>query len=723
MMADLDKIMTALRNAHAAGDTAAAKRLAAMARAAQGASDKGRDPRDGMTTAERVAAAKAGTLKDTRTPEQIGRQAGIDYATGVDINRTPAQAFMGNVAQGLSFGFVDELAAGGDPRMLNALRERRQRDEANFPTATMAGDVTGSISGAALGLGLAAPKALAVLPTSTAGKVLTGIGAGATIGATEGALSGAGFADGKNVGREALRGGVAGAGLGAAVGGLAPLAATGARAALEWAKGYDAKIISRVLGIDRKSAEMLKASMAADDPAKALTSIQRAGEDAMLADAGKGPAQLLDTAMQSSGGAARIAGGRIEERAARAGRRIGAVFDSLLGKADEGIKSAARSISKATVDVRSKAYERAFSQPINYADDTGRAIEEVILRVPQDKLGAAVKAANDAMQIEGRVNKQIMATIAPDGSVKFTQPLDVFQLNELKVALGTQKRAAVDQFGRPTREGVLLGRLETDLRDAISNAVPGYKAALRLGADKIAEDQGLELGRKMLSPSVTREEVAEGLKDASSAAVKAVKRGLRISIDERMANVQAVISDPNIDAREAIKMVRELSSKAARQKVTDLLGTGRANALFDALDEAAAHLELRAAVARNSATAARTAIQDEAKRIVGDTPLDAVRDGRPIEATRRIMQTLTGGSDARKAEELRALYATVADVLTKTRGKDAEEAMKVITAALEGQAIKTEDAAKVARVIAGSAALGGYQAGMQSLARPQSAPR
>jgi hypothetical protein len=36
-MADLDKIMTALRNAHAAGDTAAAKRLAAMAKAAQAA--------------------------------------------------------------------------------------------------------------------------------------------------------------------------------------------------------------------------------------------------------------------------------------------------------------------------------------------------------------------------------------------------------------------------------------------------------------------------------------------------------------------------------------------------------------------------------------------------------------------------------------------------------------------------------------------------------------
>ena len=52
-MADLDKIMTALRNAHAAGDTAAAKRLAAMAKAAQSpespAMSEGRAKLSGMT--------------------------------------------------------------------------------------------------------------------------------------------------------------------------------------------------------------------------------------------------------------------------------------------------------------------------------------------------------------------------------------------------------------------------------------------------------------------------------------------------------------------------------------------------------------------------------------------------------------------------------------------------------------------------------------------------
>lgn len=54
-MADYDQIMRALRNAHAAGDTAGAQRLAEMARAAMS------EPRQAMR--ERIAAAKAGTLE------------------------------------------------------------------------------------------------------------------------------------------------------------------------------------------------------------------------------------------------------------------------------------------------------------------------------------------------------------------------------------------------------------------------------------------------------------------------------------------------------------------------------------------------------------------------------------------------------------------------------------------------------------------------------------
>jgi hypothetical protein len=89
-MADLDKIMTALRNAHAAGDTAAAKRLAAMAKAASAAPVSAPvTGKDGMTTAERIAAAKAGTLAQP-SPERLAAAGAADEAALAGMQPTPS---------------------------------------------------------------------------------------------------------------------------------------------------------------------------------------------------------------------------------------------------------------------------------------------------------------------------------------------------------------------------------------------------------------------------------------------------------------------------------------------------------------------------------------------------------------------------------------------------------------------------------------------------------
>jgi hypothetical protein len=188
---------------------------------------------DGMTTAERIAAVKAGTLKDPRSPEQVGEQARIDSLTESSANQGALGAFAGNVAQGLTFGFADELTSIGDPKMREALRAKRGMDEAQYPKSTMAGDIAGSVAGAGVGLSLAAPKALMMAPKSMVGKVVTGIGAGGTIGATEGGLAGAGYADGKDVGRAAMQGAGMGALLGGGIGAAAPLVAKGTKAVIE----------------------------------------------------------------------------------------------------------------------------------------------------------------------------------------------------------------------------------------------------------------------------------------------------------------------------------------------------------------------------------------------------------------------------------------------------------------------------------------------------------
>lgn len=625
------------------------------------------------------------------------------------------------VVQGVPFvgEYADELiGAGFGKDAMTAVRAGQSAMDRQYPkTSTglqLAGGVLGSIP-----LALAAgPAIVANAPATLTGKAaLSGLIAGVS-GGVEGFVSGYGAGDGGDRLKSAARRGAIGIGLGAALGALAPLGAAGIKSlATQW-KGRDVSVIARVLGVDKKTAEMLKSGLAADDPAKALAALDRAGPDAMLADASPGMSNLLDTAMQSSGSAARVAGDRIGERAANAAKRIAGTFDGLLGKADVGIKTAAKSIAERTSKLRSAAYEKAFARPIDYSSAAGRAIDDVVARTPDDILGKAIKGANDAMKIEGRTGLQIMASIADDGTVTFSKPLDVFQLNELKKSLGEIGRAAVDQFGRPTGEGRRIKSLEVGLARALGDAVPEYRAAVMAGGDKIAEDKALDLGRKMLSPATTRETVIEEMRGASKDAIAAAKRGLRSYIDETMANVRGVISDPNVDAREALAMVKALSSRASRDKVSVILGK-KADMLFDALEEASAHLELRSAVARNSATAGRMATQDTAKRIVGDTVGDAVNDAEPINMAKRIIQSVTGGSGPRKTEALNNLYTEVAKALTGPRGAEARMAMAAIEKALAGQPMKTRDAEAIARLITGSGALLGYQSGQQALAPRQ----
>ena len=460
-------------------------------------------PMNAAAKAEIAAKAKAGSLEKP-APAEAGHQAGIDSLAENNMRQGAMGAFLGNVFQGATFGFADELAGalGGDTE---ALRMKREMDEQTYPKATLAADITGAIAGGAPLAAASTPAVAAVTPAALVPKVITGTLLGGLVGAGEGALSGAGYADGEDVGDAAKKGALTGAAFGGAAGALVPLASAGIKSLITWGKGKDTRIISRVLGVDRKTAEVIKSGMAADDPAKALAKISAAGDDAMLADGGKGMSGLLDASMQFNPGAARVAGTRIEERAARAAKRLASVFDDVLGQADAGIKTAAKSIAARTAKVREAAYEKAFSMPIDYASDAGRAIDDVVDRVPKDMLGKAVKVANDAMQIEGRTAKQIMATIADDGTVTFSKPLDIFQLNELKKALGEAGRGAVDRFGRLTGEGRRIKGLEVDLAKALGEAVPEYKAAVKLGGDKIAEDMALDLGRKMLSPQVTRE--------------------------------------------------------------------------------------------------------------------------------------------------------------------------------------------------------------------------
>jgi hypothetical protein len=83
---------------------------------------------------------------------------------------------------------------------------------------------------------------------------------------------------------------------------------------------------------------------------------------------------------------------------------------------------------------------------------------------------------------------------------------------------------------------------------------------------------------------------------------------------------------------------------------------------------------------------------------------------------RSVIQLLTRETPQAQLDRKQAALAEIATALTSIRGKDAQDALIVIDAALRGQPVKTADAAKIGRLIAGATALSGYQA----TTRPQS---
>lgn len=171
-MADYDRIMKALRNAHEAGDTAAAQRLAKMAREARQPSASA-----AISSTDRQFAAQ-GILERNR---RLAREAGVDLPTqsgreaDAIAEQNMARASMGrgqaaltSFTQGATLGFSDEIigALGGNADVARAQQEQAQTA---YPGQSFAAQTAGAVT-----TGLAVPGA-----TTVRGAALTGAGFGA----------------------------------------------------------------------------------------------------------------------------------------------------------------------------------------------------------------------------------------------------------------------------------------------------------------------------------------------------------------------------------------------------------------------------------------------------------------------------------------------------------------------------------------------------------------
>jgi hypothetical protein len=211
--------------------------------------------------------------------------------------------------------------------------------------------------------------------------------------------------------------------------------------------------------------------------------------------------------------------------------------------------------------------------------------------------------------------------------------------------------------------------------------------------------------------------VTELMADATPAARKAAKEGIRNFLETTLDHVKATITDGNTDAREAMTAVKLLSSKANRQKLELVIGKENSKRVLASIDQASLALELRAMVATNSKTAPRQALQRQVENLSQPNAIASLAQGDVGLSAKKITRALTGASPELAESQKRELFAEIAKALTQRRGADAERALNMVSSAMEGQVLKDDEAAYIARLVANPLAISGDQAGREQLAR------
>jgi len=570
-------------------------------------------------------------------------------------------------------GALDEINAAtasimpGGPSYTEALDYQRAKDrvfEQDRPKESFGLQLGG---GVASGMG-AATKIAPMLSNASRAVVLgTGASGGAAAGATDAFLRGEGGF--QNRAQDAAVGGI----LGGAIGAAAPIVANGVASGVSSA--IDALTTNRdlaAMNLSRKSGDILQRALSSDGTlgGRGAANIASAGPRGMLADAGVNAAGTLDTVIQRGGPGATNAVRAVQDRAALANQDVASALNQTLGH-PRGILSIEDALRNQTSGARQAAYNRAYATPINYASPEGMQLEQLMSRVNGEHIGLA----NRMMRSEGVQSQQILARIADDGTVTFERLPDVRQFDYITRAINQSAKSGEGQgaLGGQTDIGRIYQNLSREIRDTLRQAVPEYGAALNTAAQPIRAREALRFGETVLNAQTTRDEVARELRGMSNPERGAVAAGIRSKIDEAVANVQRVASDPNLDAREATKALRDLSSNAAREKIATVIGEQPAASLFRQLDEAMRSLELRAQTASNSKTFARLTVKEGIDQQTAPGPLGLLARAQPVQASRSLVQGLLGTTPEAGLARQDRIYGELAQALTGPRGQQAQQ--------------------------------------------------
>lgn len=594
-----------------------------------------------------------------------------------------------------------------DPRYTQAIREYQAAYGEQKPAEAFAGQAAlGTVATLPLVPFQAAGRALQAVPT-LGRQVLAGLGVGAGLGAVEGAVSGFGAAEGTAEQRApgAAIGATIGGLLGGALGAAAAPVEAGVKNLLQAWGNKPVRDLARNFGISNDAAKVVLAAIQDGDFPTARAALDRAGSSSMLAEVTPNTKNILDAAITFGSGGDK-AQQALLARNLRGEQEMRGAFNRFLGN-PEDLLDVQGNIRMATAQQRQQLYDAAYNSLIDYSTLTGRELANWQKFIPSEALNFANKIRS--MDPEARA-PQIEWIQNADGTISFKEMPNVEQWD--LITRGLNEMA----YGSPA--GVMGGKSEVqrlaanasrEIRKIVMDQVPEYRAALGLARGTTEEIKAAEIGFNLLSGSTTLKEVSDMLAGQSPAARQSMKLGLRSGLDHTLGNLKVAAANPNTEIKELMAGLSALRSRNNMNKVRALLGDADADEFYKILDEQATGIELAAAVAANSKTAQRLGVGRAVEEVTSPGVLGTILRGEPINASKMVIQSITGKTPEADAARRMGIYDDIATLLTRVQGQRAKDALNLIEQAKAGKVLNDTQAAIVAKAVTTPLAIGVYK--------------
>lgn len=453
-------------------------------------------PQPGSNRFARFAAAKAYTAN-----EEGKGDAQVPKPSLAQRNEA---AFYG-IADTMGLGFADEGAGvidvvvqkiKGDNRTTGQIYDdfvtKARGDMKKASEAAPADYTVGQVAGILPTLGAGAVKYAAKAP-GIIRKTIQGAKAGAGYGAVYGFGSGEGLEDSAI---EGAKGAVTGAVVGAALpvaGKVIAAPFKAAKTVVQRKSNYAAQQIAKQTAREGKTVAQVQ---------QELQQLQKTNPDALVVDAlGDSGGRLARASLNRGGQGAQELSKKVYNRQAGQNDRITSRISKDLGDP----ASYQKTLDDAIATLKAKAkplYQKAYAdgQNMNY-QKIGRPISLAWSKIPPDVQGAAKKAANDLMLMDGSKAKPIGEVIGRGKDGKITPLPTLEQWDYIKqgidavIAPQSTKGAA----GEFSKYGARLNAVKNEILAALDSAVPSYKVARQTFGGDLSVKKSLELGRESLN--------------------------------------------------------------------------------------------------------------------------------------------------------------------------------------------------------------------------------